>query len=432
MSRLDVFLHDDPVGRLDRLENAKLRFTYADEHLAEGRTPLSLSLPLQAEPFEDAEARPFFAGLLPEGDFLRSVAREFQVSAKNPFSLLNEIGGECAGAVSLMPPGAKPQSRREPMWLTLEMLDELIATLPRRPLSVAIDGETEELRMSLAGAQQKLPVLFQGGDIGITRGRPPSTHIIKLPDPTFEGLVANEAYCLALAAAVGLDTVEASPWHTGAPFASRTDDATEFLLVTRYDRSPDGHRIHQEDFCQALGRVPELKYQAEGGPDVASCAKLIRTVGAAPAVDLLTFADALIFNLVIGNHDAHAKNYSLILEGDRSPRMAPLYDLVSTVAYPGLRRKLAMKYGGEYRPDYLESRHFERLASDLGMAAPAFARRARELCRRLADQARPVAEELEGRHSGFGRHPVIARIIEQIDRAAARASTTLSELIGSR
>jgi serine/threonine-protein kinase HipA len=142
--------------------------------------------------------------------------------------------------------------------------------------------------------------------------------------------------------------------------------------VTRYDRIRTGdavHRIHQEDFCQALGFLPELKYESEGGPGVEACATLLREHSAAPAVDLLAFLDALIFNLLIGNADAHSKNYSLLLGGERSPRLAPLYDLISTRVY-GRRfgRKMAMKYGGEYRFDRIRGRHLDRLAAELGIA----------------------------------------------------------------
>ena len=109
MTTLDVYFHSDLVGRLERLDGAELKFTYEGGWAASGdNPPLSLSLPLQEEPFEDLKCRPFFSGLLPEGEFLKAVARAFHVSADNPFSLLAEIGGECAGAVSLASPGEEP------------------------------------------------------------------------------------------------------------------------------------------------------------------------------------------------------------------------------------------------------------------------------------------------------------------------------------
>jgi len=377
VSALDVHLHDVLVGRLERLDQARLRFTYTERAVAEGNGSLSLSLPLRAEPFDDVECRPFFGGLLPEGDFLRAVGRAFGVAPTNAFAVLAAIGGECAGAVSLTGAGSPRPAERPPRWLGSHELHQLITSLPSRPL---LSGDEEGgLRLSLAGAQDKLPVLFEGGRLGVTRGVPPSTHIIKLPDVRFADMVANEAYGLALAAEAGIEAAAARPRLTSTHAFERSPDDREHLLVRRYDRSDDGgavRRVHQEDLCQALGFVPEQKYEADGGPGVAGCADLIRRRAAAPALDLLAFLDALLFNFMIGNHDAHAKNYSLILEGPRAPRIAPLYDLLSTVVYEGLSRKMAMKLGGEYRPPYVRGRHLERLAGDLGMGVPAVRDRA--------------------------------------------------------
>jgi serine/threonine-protein kinase HipA len=388
MTALDVYLHEDLVGTLTRHEQARLAFQYTPEWVERGGETLSLSLPLREEPFGDGECRPFFAGLLPEGEFLRSIARFFQVSAENPFSVLSEIGGECAGAVSLASPGSEPPflNAAGPRWLGEDELGRLLEVMPSPEL---IDDDGEEgggFRLSLAGTRDKLSVLCEQDRIGITRGRPPSTHIIKKPVAELEGMVANEAYCLALAAESGLVTATASPLAAGDQ---------EGLLVKRYDRRQVGDevvRIHQEDFCQALGVLPDLKYQADGGPSIAACAALIREHVSAPAVDLTRFLDALLFNLLIGNTDAHGKNFSLLLDGDRAPALAPLYDLLSARAYWPFKRKMAMKYGGEYRGDRIRGRHLERLASDLEMAPVGVRRRAREIGERVLT-ASPKARE---------------------------------------
>lgn len=380
MTALDVYLHSAHVGRLVRLDGARLEFAYTPGW-ADGGQPLSLCLPLREEPFSDPECRPFFAGLLPEGEFLKAVARALGVSAGNPFSVLEEIGGECAGAVSLVPEGAEPPFDRSPppRWLDDAGLAQILKELPMRPLLIGFDGEEEVLRLSLAGAQNKLPVLVDDARLGITRGRPPSSHIIKKPDLEFPELVVNEAYCLTLARESGLDAAAATPI---AP------DGQEGLLVERYDRRrPDGEvevrRIHQEDFCQALGFLPEQKYEGETGPGVAECAALLRARSAAPGPDLLAFLDALLFNLLIRNSDAHSKNYSLLLDGSDAPRLAPLYDLLSADVYGGrYGRKMAMKYGGEYRPRYIRGRHLERLAGDLKMSARLVRSRADDLAER--------------------------------------------------
>ncbi len=362
MTSLDVYLHEDRVGVLERLPQAKLGFRYEPAWVERGGSPVSLSLPVREDPYGDDECRPFFKGLLPEGEFLKAIARAFRVSAENSFTVLAEIGGECAGAISLVAHGGDPPFRAKtlPRWLDGEGLGQLIENLPT-PELLEDDGDEGGFRLSLAGTQNKLPVLWADGRVGITHGHPPSTHIVKKPVAELRAMVANEAYCLALATGAALTTAAAAPLAAGAQ---------EGLLVTRYDRQKTGtevRRIHQEDFCQALGVLPEQKYQAEGGPGVAAVAELIRRHASAPAVDLLAFLDALVFNLLIGNTDAHGKNYSLLLDGDGGCRLAPLYDLLSARPYWPFRRQMAMKYGGEYRADRIRGRHLDRLAADLGI-----------------------------------------------------------------
>lgn len=411
MSALDVYLHDARAGVLERLDGARLRFTYDREWLDTATTPISLSLPLREEPYSDPECRPFFTGLLPEGEFLRSIARTFHISADNPFTVLQEIGGECAGAVSLVAAGGDPPfaSAPDPEWFSEPQLASLLAELPSRPLLAGPEDE-EGVRLSLAGTRDKLPILLQDDRIGITRGRPPSTHIVKVPPRELDGFVANEAYCMALAREAGLSVATAVPVRA---------DGFEALLVERYDRFRSGsevRRIHQEDFCQASGRPPEMKYESEGGPGVADCAALVREHGAAPGASLLRFLDALLFNLLIGNADAHSKNYSMLLEGSGAPQLAPLYDLLSTRVY-GRRfgRKMGMKYGGEYRPERVRGRHLDRLGDDLGIAH----RGVRSHADAVATAALGAREAARGSLSSPWRDdPIIAAIDEIVEEFA--------------
>lgn len=354
------------------------------------------------------------------------MARALGVSAENPFSVLEQIGGECAGAVSLAAPGVAPPFDRSPPphWLQAGDLEQLLEELPMRPLLIGMDGEDEVLRLSLAGTRNKLPVLAQGTQLGITRGKPPSSHIIKKPDLDLSELVANEAYCLALARASGLEAAEATPIAAGEQ---------EGLLVRRYDRATDSEqegggevrRLHQEDFCQALGVGPVQKYQGEGGPGVTECAMLLRAHAAAPGRDLLAFFDALLFNLLIRNSDAHGKNYSLLLDGDGTPRLAPLYDLLSASVYGGrYGRKMAMKYGGEYRPRYLRGRHLDRLANHLEISPRTVRSRAAELSDR-ALSARPEARRsLPG---AWQDAPLLDAIDRTLDEAAQALRSALAE-----
>jgi serine/threonine-protein kinase HipA len=419
MTALRVYLHEDRAGELQRLKGAQLRFTYDTEWVAGAGPALSCALPVRPEPYDDGECRPFFAGLLPEGDFGKAIARVFHIAADNAFDLLEAIGGDCAGAVSLVPPGGAPPhaTARQPKWLSEAELSDLLERLPERPL---LAGEQDGVRLSLAGTQDKLPVLCGDGRIAITAGEPPSTHIIKTPIRRLKDTVANEAFCLELAAGAGLDVARAAP---------RVAGGHEYLLVDRYDRQANGTvaRLHQEDLCQALGYLPAEKYENAGGPGIATCVSLLRRHCAAPAVDLLAFFDAVIFNMLIGNQDAHSKNYSLLLEGPAAPQLAPLYDLISTRVYPDLSKKLAMKFGEEYRPSYIRGRHLERLAQDFGMAVPAARDRAAQLADRVTAATAKAQHELL---APWKDSPVIDRVVGIVENNAKTIQRAAKELRG--
>lgn len=413
--QLEVWLFDRVAGFLEDDRSARLRFRYSPDWLAGDFPPLSQSLPRRAEPFEDDQARPFFSGLLPEGGPRRTLAQRFGVSASNDFGLLAEIGRDCAGAVSVMLSGELPPGPTfgEVRWLDERELAAVVTELPRRPLFA--DPE-DGVRLSLAGVQDKMPVVCHGDRIGVTAGHTPSTHILKAPIQRFEDTIANEAFCLRLAAALGLTTAKAQVARA---------EGVEFLLVERYDREMQKEavrRLHQEDFCQALGVPPERKYEAEGGPSLAACAGLLRAASASPAQDLLALVDAASFNLIAGNHDAHAKNLSL-LYSPTGARLAPLYDLVCTAVYGGLSRKMAMKVGGEYRAQYVERRHVERFAEACGLGPAAVRRRMLRMALSIGDVAGEVLTELcdEGED-----RPVLERVVTLLQDRAARLQGRLA------
>lgn len=339
---LDVYLNSDLVGRLEQDDHGDLGFEYASTWLERpDAVALSISLPLRAEPFSRRECRPFFAGLLPEEHQRRILAETFRISERNDFSLLDKIGGECAGAVSLIPPGQQPElSPQLCTPLSLEGLAAKLAELPKKPLLAGEQG----LRLSLAGAQSKMAVLVRNGAYSLPVQGTPSSHILKPQSPRFDHLVENEFFCMRLAALAGLKVAEVQLGEAGG---------SRFLQITRYDRESlaDGRlqRLHQEDFCQALGCVPEQKYQQEGGPGLGQCFELIRSVSSAPALDVLHLLDAVVFNALIGNGDAHGKNFSLLYRAG-TIRLAPLYDLICTQAYPELDQRFAMKIGKHREP----------------------------------------------------------------------------------
>jgi serine/threonine-protein kinase HipA len=336
--RLDVYLGDLKAGTLEQDAHGQIFFTYAPSWLEnEQATPLSQSLPLGEKPYNKNECLPFFSGILPEEEKREIIAKNLGVSARNPFSLLERIGGECGGAVELITEGvskAKGESKYAP--LSEAELVQILKELPRRPLLAGERG----VRLSLAGVQDKIPLYFDGKTYSLPLENSPSTHILKPAITRFEGQVYNEALALKLAKAMDIPTAQAT-W--------KKMDEVEFLLVARYDRKLKGKhiiRIHQEDFCQALGIVPEMKYQSEGGPGLKECFELVKRVSSRPLTDLENLLKLVLFNLLIGNNDAHGKNFSLLYEGG-STRLAPAYDLIATAYYKDLDPHMAMKLGKE-------------------------------------------------------------------------------------
>ena len=377
---LDVYLHNELVGHLIQDDGGQMVFDYAERWLQKpGATPLSQSLPLRKGRFKRNECRGFFAGILPEESKREIIARNLGISARNDYAMLEQIGGECAGAVTFLRTGeALPERNYGYRPLSSQELAAILKELPKRPLLAGEEG----IRLSLAGAQDKVAVRIEGNEISLPLGGAPSTHILKPAVERFAGVVFNEAFCMNLAAVAGL---------AAAKVETRIVEDIEYLLVERYDRvhqkNAEGattlDRLHQEDFCQAQGIVSETKYQKEGGPSLKQCFALLRDVSSAPVIDLSRLLDAVIYNYLVGNNDAHGKNFSLLYHGvgtaNQEIRLAPLYDVVSTRYYSELTREMAMKIGGEYSSERVSSMNFEQLAEDAGLAKPLVRSRVPEL-----------------------------------------------------
>lgn len=428
----------------------KMRFIYEEVwRTSAAAIPLSLSLPLAAREHEHDAIDAYLWGLLPDNlAILDRWGKQFQVSARNAFALLSHVGEDCPGAVQLLPPdrvAAATSSTPSPVvWIDEEQVAQRLAALRRD--HAAWRRQDDAGYFSLAGAQPKTALLYQGGRWGIPSGRAPTTHILKPSIGEYEGQAHNEHFCLALARACGLPTARSEVLHFGDELA---------ISVERYDRRPSpttsrgglvgnlaGNlagdlaselaaasriiRIHQEDTCQALGRRPESKYQAEGGPAPEEIVMLLRTHSSAALQDVATFVDALLFNWVIGGTDAHAKNYSILLAARGQVRLAPLYDLASALPYPELpyrKLKLAMKMGGKYRLHEIGSREMRKLADDMGLPRDGLRDRALALATALPDHAADLARRCE--EDGL-KHPVLARLAAAIGERARNCVLALS------
>ena len=416
---LDVWWDRRLVGQLTQDRHGELGFIYSPDWLQrEDAPPLSASLPKRTEPYARRECRPFFGGLLPEEGQRKAAAQALGVSSGNDFALLDKLGGDVAGALQLLPPGEPPQqgphSGQPPKLLDEAGLIRVLDSLPTRPLLAGEEG----LRLSLAGSQSKVPVVLVEGEVALPSAGQPTTHILKPAIARFPGTTENEAFVMRLAAAIGLDVACVEP---------RVVRDRTFLLVARYDRSTDadGHvrRIHQEDFCQALGINPERKYAGEGGPTLKDGFALLRQVALRPAVEVLKLLDAAIFNLLVGNADAHGKNFSILYD-EGGPRLAPLYDLLATVAYPELSPRLAMKIGRRSTLAEMDPNGWEAFATEATLGLPLVRRRVAEISVAVKDQAEGVAVGLM--QSGLDGQ-VLSRIAEMVASRAERCALTVRD-----
>jgi serine/threonine-protein kinase HipA len=398
---LDVYFLNDLAGHLVQQDGGEMAFEYVESWLNKsGAAALSQSLPLRTKRFKRKECRGYFGGILPEEAKREIIARNLGISARNDYAMLERIGGECAGAVTFVPAGqGLPERNYGYRKLTAEELAAILRELPQRPLLAGDEG----IRLSLAGAQDKVAVRLEDGEVCLPLGGAPSTHILKPAVERFEGVVFNEALCMKLAAAAGLPAASVETMNV---------NGIDYLLVERYDRvhhpGPDAkpvlERLHQEDFCQAQGTVSEHKYQKEGGPSLKQCFGLLRAVSSTPVIDLARLLEAVIYNYLVGNNDAHGKNFSLLYHGAGTAnlqiRLAPLYDVVSTSYYPDLSREMAMKIGGEYSSMKVTARNFEQLAEEAGLGKPLVRARVPEMAERViaalpkVEIAHPVAEKV--------------------------------------
>jgi serine/threonine-protein kinase HipA len=389
---LVVHWDSEEIGRIDRVDENTREY---DFRYTNASRPISLALPIRDKSFSPAESRPFFEALLPEGETRERIAGQLRLAASDSYSLLAALGGDCAGALQILDVESSPASPNVE-WLNADGLDALIQELPRHPLGIA--AEDERLRLSLAGVQHKAVLLRdRDGRFGKPLGGMPSSHILKpeLPGSGYPGLARNEFFCMRLAARCGLAVARV---ELIAP-AGRP-----CLVVARFDRSADGppfSRLHQEDLCQALGLTPDFKYQKQGWrlPSYAELARLLDEHSLAPGLDRLAAARAALFNFLIGNADAHAKNFSL-LHLDRGVRLAPLYDLVSTAAYPELSTELSLSIGDELDPDAIAHVQWLDLTHDLGLRPAAFERERSRLAERIDAEASALRRQAldEGWH----------------------------------
>ena len=381
MESLDVYLNDRKVGRLDD-ENGSLSFAYDEGYLADGvREPLSHALPLRREPYSHVAVEPVLSNLLPDDIIRTRLGEILQIPRENTFAFLKAIGGDCAGAVAFFPSGRTPaaDTAGEFRELSDDEAGAVLDNLEKRPLDIGEEG----LRISGAGAQDKLIACVRDGRVLLPLNGTPSTHIIKTEIRNYPGSVENEWYSMSLAAACGLSVAESGIVVIGG---------RRRFVSTRYDRMPaDGRvkRLHQEDFCQMLGIDPKRKYETLGGPGIVASFRLLRELSVS-AADTLEFIDRLIFNFLVGNGDAHGKNFSVLYK-DGVATLAPMYDVMSTAVYPEVGRRMAMKIDDEYAFKWITIGKFVRMAEKIGVSEKMMRREIAKISRWIGKEASLVA-----------------------------------------
>lgn len=349
--KLNVFVNQTKAGELWLDLQRRFCFQYDPAWI---RSPeshrLSVSLPLREAPYLADDSYAYFTNLLPEGRILDVISRKLQIPVSNPFELLRAVGGDCAGAVSLFEDGDLPPSPGAYSYKNLDddHLTQIIGELPRNPFMAG----RKDVRLSLAGAQEKLPVALKDGKIRIAENNAPSSHILKTPIKDLHHTVENETFCMMLARRMGLNVPDVRIINI---------NKIPLYIINRYDRKTENGRIVrliQEDFCQALNVSAQLKYT----PSHEICFSLIRNESALQIKDSRQLLQLVIFNGLIGNSDAHAKNISLI-HGENGTALAPFYDLLSTYVYPHAKR-MAMKIGGGRHFQFLTPEHFQAFSGD--------------------------------------------------------------------
>lgn len=402
-NQLSIRLHGRPVGVLEQKSTGKKSFLYdKNAHMS-----LSVSMPIREEPYGEQSCEAYFGGLLPESETAKKlIGKRYGVSPNNSFALLRAIGLDCAGAISChaMDDPVVPQ-RLIPITgkiITENELYQHIKELPGKPLFLGVEG----MRLSLAGVQDKAAIcLINNNQIALPENSCPTTHILKPASPHFAGIVENEYFIMKIARRIGLTVPDVE--------LKKIKDIT-FLLVERYDRHIENNaieRIHQEDFCQALGVLTSRKYQNEGGPGFNDCFELLNTT-THPAIDRTRLISAAIFNYLIGNMDAHGKNFSLLHRTTSTIRLAPFYDMVCTRVYPDLSAKMAMKIGSKYNANDILPRYWEDLSEQIHYRYLALAK----LIETSGNQIKTAAQEekMELKAKGIN-HPVIDKIIKYLD-----------------
>ncbi|MCL2826308.1 MAG: HipA domain-containing protein [Eggerthellaceae bacterium] len=387
MYKNDVFVGALSIGSLDEFS-----FTYDDAYISSKAVPLSLSLPVREATYRSENVFAFFEGLLPEGEMREALADRVRTTQGNTPALLAALCGECIGDIVILteemqargyhglPSGYRPLGEAE--------FEELL-----EPVSLSRLAAITESRISLTGAQAKISLYSASANPGISDwslpyGLAASNFILKPQSARFANLVENEAFCMQLAARCGIETADTSLLKT----------RSAILLSKRFDRvtAPDNSmtRLFQEDVCQILGLLSSWKYQEHRGPGLSQVADVItRYVSDAIPATIQLFRRTL-FNFLVGNCDAHGKNFSLVARPGSGLSLSPAYDLLSTTYYPELSTRMAMSINTEFERGKVTGEDFLAMADQIGIGKRQVVQEFRTMLTRIIENSPEVARNL--------------------------------------
>ncbi len=385
-NRLQVIWNKRLVGTLDRHKKDRVVFQYSQDWIEKESSPVSLSLPCRKEKFPPAISTAFFENLLPESNARTVLAFHRRFDKRDTYAFLENYGEDCAGALSIIPENQEPDFTPGQYE---NITRELIKTLDKivlEPERYKLYPEMKHAKLSLAGAQDKLPVYIKGTQFYLPKNSgSATTHIIKPVNAGFTDIPRNEAFCMELAQRSGFSIPDSKIMKI---------DAHELFVVERYDRQEINKeivRIHQEDFCQAMGYPAERKYQETGGPGFIECRELIdEYLSNHGATNRILFIRMMIFNYIIGNHEAHGKNFSIL--HNKGFELAPFYDLVSTQVYP-LDNKFAMSIGQTFTLHRIKEHSFKKFAGDMNVRPELLASLINEVCEAVMNELDGLIEE---------------------------------------
>ena len=354
---LMILLGDLPVGHLTGLRDGRSIFAFADSYVALGPKRPTLSLSFNPPGDEESTERklreiyssrmklpPFFSNLMPEGVLREYMVKRLKVHHDHEFDILMALGASLPGAVRALPADAPPQAAKR---------------YRRGPTHNATD-ETP-IKFSLGGSQLKFSMIERGGRFTLEDGN--EEWIVKPPHPSHPNVPANEYTMMRLAAAAGIQTPEVKLVKLedvdlgGLAGLSIPQRETWAYAVKRYDRTAEG-RVHVEDFAQVFNVYADQEYKATNYDTIG---RLIFDLFPNRFEQIAEFVRRLVVNILIGNGDAHLKNWSVIYRDNVTPQLAPAYDLVSTIHYVR-NDSLALNLGGEKRFESIDESHFDRLA----------------------------------------------------------------------